>query len=189
MFKPLDRGLFMKSNFKPNKQGAVVNNLVSFRDTKLFPVTFNPQIIGLICKYLGRQAYIRNSIGIQQIDFPEGGVRDGNSNYHVDHFRQVSIMFLVDGTSEEETHLVFKGGSHRRPMFREGVETPFQMIRDRKWAERFPEKIRGVGPKGRLVIFDSSGYHMANYVAGSTRKVMFMNFTSGHNLYEFVEPS
>jgi len=44
-----------------------------------------------------------------------------------------------------------------------------------------------IGPKGSAFLFNSIGIHRANQKIGTTRCILHLNFTNGHNLFPYVE--
>ena len=46
-------------------------------------------------------------------------------------------------------------------------------------------KFHLTGKKGDVFLFNSLGMHRANFINNSYRSVLHLNFTNGHNLYEY----
>ena len=43
-----------------------------------------------------------------------------------------------------------------------------------------------IGKKGDAFLFNTTGLHRANYILGTTRNILHLNFTNGHNLYNYT---
>lgn len=164
--------------------GTEISCSISFADPVCQDLYFNDDLIRVLFKYYGRQPYHRNQPLIQKVSLRPGQVALGNGNFHVDHLYQISYMLLVSDVGENDTHMEYCVGSNRRNMLAEGIEIP----RDKCEAKAVGYPIfKCTGKKGTLFVFDTSGFHRANYLSNSTRKMLHLNITTGHNLGTFID--
>jgi hypothetical protein len=169
---------------KDTEYMQTMSRFISFRDKGIQPLIFDPDIGQLLCNYYRRKACYRNQPLIQRIDFRDGDRAPTNGSFHTDHLRQISLMLLVSDIGEHDIHMEYALGSHRRDI-RQGIflgPTEGDVL-----AKEYDAFCNCTGKKGTLYIFDASGVHRANYRTGSTRKILHMNITSGHNLRELVD--
>ncbi|MDB5810225.1 MAG: hypothetical protein JWN94_2347 [Betaproteobacteria bacterium] len=164
--------------------GTEILSYISFADRQCQPLYLHPDLIQVLQKYYGRQPYYRNQPLIQKISLHSGQVPLTNGAFHVDHLRQISLMLLVTDISANETHMEYCVGSNRRNLLAEGVELPVEQCEAK--ARGYPI-FKCTGKKGTLFIFDTSGFHRANYISNSTRKMLHLNITTGHNLVPFID--
>jgi hypothetical protein len=152
-----------------------INATISFKDPKLAPLFFDRDLNGVLRNYYGRQPYLRNQPLLQRIDATDQtGPTMANGQYHVDHLHQVSIMFLVSPVTENSLHMRYAMGSNQRLRL-EGYYDEHEV------EERF-QIMKLTGPPGTLYRFDTAGVHRAMYIPGTSRKILHLNFTTGHNL-------
>jgi hypothetical protein len=152
-----------------------MNAIISFKDPVLAPLFFDRDLNGVLRNYYGRQPYFRNQPLLQRIDTTEqtGTVME-NGQYHVDHLHQVSIMFLVSPVTENSLHMRYAMGSNQRLRL-EGYYDEHEV------EARYPI-MKLTGAPGTLYMFDTAGVHRAMYLPGTSRKILHLNFTTGHNL-------
>ena len=179
--------LFVK-DINPSKYreyGTEVGCSISFKDPRLAPLFFDPDLTGLLYNYYRRQPYYRNQPFLQKISYDGKTPPNTNFNWHVDYVHQMSFMLLVSNVTLRDTHMRYALGSHRRirPVrnYPEGI------------VERHGFKVfDAIGPKGTLFVFDAGGIHRACYLGGTTRKILHLNITTGHHTaaerYDRLEP-
>ena len=164
--------------------GTEISASISFADPQLKPLFAHDELARVLRKYYGRQPYHRNQPLLQKISLRPGQVALGNGNFHVDHLYQISFMLLVSDVGESSTHMEYCIGSNRRQMIREGIEIPRDACEEK--ALDYP-LFSCTGKKGTLFVFDTSGFHRAKYMSSSTRKMLHLNITTGHNLGGFID--
>jgi hypothetical protein len=164
--------------------GTEISCSVSFLDEGCAPIYLNEDLIKVLTAYYGRQPYYRNQPLLQKVALRPGQKALGNGHFHVDHLFQISFMLLVTDVTEKDTHMEYCVGANRRNMLKEGIEIPYQQCEI--MAKDYPI-VRCTGKKGTLFVFDTSGFHRANYLADSTRKMLHLNITTGHNLGKFID--
>ncbi len=157
------------------KTGTSVHASISFTDPQLASVFFHADLNAVLYNYYRRQPFFRNQ-PLVQTDAYDGRVPAGsNGQFHVDYLHQVSLMLLVTDVTTADTHMQYALGSHKR-IWPVGI-SPEGTV------ERFGYRVADViGSKGTLYLFDAGGIHRANYVAGTRRKILHMNFTTGHHI-------
>ncbi len=164
--------------------GTEISVSISFADPNLQPLFGNDDLMRMLRKYYGRQPYHRNQPLLQKVALRPGQLALGNGNFHVDHLYQVSFMLLVTDVGATDTHMEYCIGSNRRAMLREGIEIPRDACETK--AVDYPI-FDCIGKKGTLFVFDTSGFHRAKYLSNSTRKMLHLNITTGHNLGSFID--
>lgn len=129
----------------------------------------------ILGQYYGRSPVMRNNPLIQFIKATEDTEHDMlNSNWHVDHLHQVSMMLLLSEVTEQTMHMEYAVGSHRGLKL-EGYYD------DKQIRSQFPI-LKLTGKPGTLYMFDTAGVHRANYLPNTSRKILHLNFTTGHDL-------
>ena len=161
--------------------GTEISCNISFRDPNCKDLLFNEDIAAILHKYYRRQPYYRNQPHIQKISYAGKNLIE-NGQFHVDHLHQLSIMLLVSDVTDKDTHMEFCLKSHRRQLLLEGVELPLDYCKEQ--AAKY-DLAKCTGPRGTVFLFDTSGYHRANYQANSTRKILHLNYTTGHHMFPF----
>lgn len=163
------------TNKSEKAQWNALNANISFRDPQLAPLFFDPDLNGVLRNYYGRQPYFRNQPLLQRIDTTDATERTlTNGLYHVDHLHQVSIMFLVSRVTEDGLHMRYAAGSNRRLRL-EGYYD------EREVEARYPI-VKVTGEPGTLFMFDTAGIHRAKYIPWTSRRILHLNFTPGHDL-------
>jgi hypothetical protein len=172
-----DGTLFVRDVNKPvyRASGTEISSSISFRDPRLAPLFFDPDLMGALYNYYRRQPYFRNQPLVQKISYDGRADANTNGRWHIDSYRQVSIMLLVSDVALDDTHMQYALGSHRRLKL-----DPFYTD-DALRAAGYPIYDL-VGKSGTLFMFDTQGIHRAKYVPNTTRKILHMNFTPGHNM-------
>jgi hypothetical protein len=183
-----DRRLFAQNaNSELHKSfGVEVACWISFKDERLKPLLRDPEIAGMMYNYYRRQPYYRNQPRLQYITLNPGQKIVTGNEFHVDRFHQVSAMILVSDVTEEGTHMNYLLKSHRRSLLRTGIE--MQPPECERWVEekRYP-MFNLTGKNGTLYVYDTSGVHSRNLIAGSSRKCLIWTVTTGHHLDVFTE--
>lgn len=152
---------------------------LSFRTPLLFPFLFNPEMLGFLYNYYQRQPYYRNQPELVVTNSRLKGQtkqKEIAAKFHIDYYHQISVMLLINSLGLEDTCLEYAAGSHL------SKENPWNRFSysDDEVVKRYPI-VKGIGPKGSLVIFDAgSGYHRVRPVENSERKLVQVNFTTGH---------
>jgi hypothetical protein len=119
------------------------------------------ELCGLFCNYYGRQAYYREHPFLLGNSAAESAVELA-SHVHVDGYRQISLQLLLNDITEEDTHLVYFGGSHKDVKY--DCERVPQTV-EKVAGQAGVAPILGIGKAGTLVAFDSgSGYHQGVYL-------------------------
>jgi len=158
-----------------NATWSEINAGISFKDPKLAPLFFDRDLNGVLRNYYGRQPYFRNQPLLQRIDTTEqNSQRIKNGQYHVDHLHQVSIMLLVSHVTEESLHMRYAIGSNRRLRLEGSYD-------EHDVEQRYPI-MKLTGAPGTLYMFDTAGVHRAMYISDTSRKILHLNFTTGHDL-------
>ncbi|MBI3332937.1 MAG: hypothetical protein HYZ93_02465 [Candidatus Omnitrophica bacterium] len=188
-FKPLEegreasavqmpsQGLFILDNNLPKYRegGTEINANISFKDPRLAPIFFHPDLNGVLYNYYRRQPFYRNQPLLQKIVYDGKVPPLSNSSWHVDYVHQVSVMFLVSDVTERDTHMQYALGSHRK--LRLVANYPEEIVE----REGYPV-LDAVGGKGTLFMFDAGGLHRACYRPNTSRKILHLNMTSGHHI-------
>jgi hypothetical protein len=152
-----------------------INARISFKDPKLTPLFFDRDLNGVLRNYYGRQPYFRNQPLLQRIDATDQTAATmTNGQYHVDHLHQVSIMFLVSRVTDDSLHMRYAMGSNQKLRL-EGYYDEHDV------EQRYPI-MKLTGAPGTLYMFDTAGVHRAMYIPGTSRKILHLNFTTGHDL-------
>jgi hypothetical protein len=159
-----------------------VTGRVSFMDPGLAPLLFDSDVCGILYNYYQRQPYYRHQPWVIKnalaADIPpdEFAKLEISSKFHIDCFRQITMMLLVNDVGIEDTHLQYAVGSHKF------IHHPWNRFEysDAEIAERYPI-FDAVGPKGSLIIMDAgSGFHRGYHRIGTVRKTLQAVVTTGH---------
>lgn len=183
-FRDRERFIWDTNRERDMKAGTDVCCSISFLDRDCAPLFLNDDLSCVLLKYYARQPYYRNQPVIQKVALKSGQAPLANGLFHVDHLRQISVMLLVSDVTESDTHMEFCEGSHKRNLLREGIE----LTREECKSKFSPYPVfKCIGRKGTLFVFDTSGFHRANYIANSTRKILHLNVNTGHHLEPFID--
>jgi hypothetical protein len=162
---------------------------VSFKDPDLAPLLFDSDVCGIIYNYYQRQPFYRQQPWViknaltAEMDFEEFTKHEVSAKFHVDCYRQIVLMLLVNDLTVEDTHLQFAIGSHK---FTRHSWDRFKYA-DEEVLERYPI-FDAVGPKGTLMIMDvGSGLHRGLHKKSTVRKTLQAVVTTGH-YYNLDEP-
>ena len=186
-FGPLEQGqtpnAWVVENFNGRRgmeTGQTLGCYLSFRDPKLAEIFLNPDLLGIFQRYYRRQPYYRNYPVINKIAFDSEHRIDITGKFHRDGgWRQLSCMLLVTDVSLSDTHMEYALGSHRGSDMKNLDRFSYddKVIEDHFAIEPL------IGPKGTLFVFDAgNGFHRARFKAGSVRKILHLNFTTGHSV-------
>lgn len=161
-----------------------INYRLFFNDPGLAPLVFNPDVCGILYNYYQRQPFyrqqpwaIKNAMAADtsQDEFSRAEV---SAKFHIDCYRQITLMLLVNELSVNDTHLQFAVGSHK------STHHPWDRYKhnDPDIARNYPI-FDAVGPKGTLIIMDAGcGIHRGLHKRGSVRKTLQLVVTTGHYL-------
>jgi len=186
-FGPLERGEaptpWIVEDFNGRRgieTGQTLGCYLSFRDPKLAKLFLNPDLVGILQRYYKRQPYYRNYPVINKIAFDSQHRMDITGKFHRDGgWRQVSCMLLVTDVSLSDTHMEYAVGSHRSSM----IKSLDRFSYDDKVIEDHFKLVPLIGPRGTLFVFDAgNGFHRACFKSGSVRKILHLNFTTGHSI-------
>ncbi len=161
------------------KGGMEISAYISFIDDALNPLMLDEKIHSILYAYYRRQHYFRNQPRIMKVDY-KGKNTINNNNMHVDHLHQISIILNVSDITMNDTHTVYVPGSHRRSLLKDGIEMPVE--KSKELVNAYTDREHFIGEKGTMYMFDTSGFHCGDYKQGNARKILHLNFTTGHNL-------
>ena len=187
----LDKEYFSNPNCKyiledqtvPRTQamGITLAMHISFRDSVLAKLFFHEEILGMLSKHYKCQAYYRNLPSIIENKYDATKhTQDMQALFHLDKgLDQISIMFLVKDLSENDTHMQYSMGSNK-----EKHKTVDRFKFDQDLIEKKYPIMKCIGKAGTVFIFRAGmGFHRGFQVSGSTRKILHLNVTSGHDLF------
>jgi len=165
---------------------GTTNIRASFKDPHLAPLLFNQDVCAILYNYYQRQPYYREQPWIVHnalsADMPldEFSRLEVSAKYHIDFYRQITMMLIVSDLTKNDTHLQYAIGSHN------GVRHPWNRY---AYSDADVESKYSifdcVGPKGTLIIMDAgSGFHRGFHVRGTVRKTLQTVVTTGHFFME-----
>jgi len=173
-----NRELFLiDSNVPKYREGGTeIRANISFKDPKLAPLFFDSDLTAVLYNFYRRQPFLRNYPVLQKIAYKGDKASLENGRFHVDHLHQVTIMFLICDLTERDTHMQYAIASHKKLRIpgsygTEDVEANFRIY-------------DLIGKKGTVFMFDAGGIHRAKYMQGTVRKMMTINFTTGHDIVD-----
>lgn len=97
---------------------------------------------------------------------------------------QLSLMLLLNDLDEKTTHMEYLLSSHKRKLFDLIVHKNFEQC-EKEIKKNNYKIFKCIGKKGDAFLFNSTGIHRAYYILGTTRNVFHLNFTNGHNLFNY----
>jgi len=166
-----------------NKEnGLIVSKHVSLNDSEIVNFILNDKVKEVLTAYYGREYFLRNNPTLQQIIAKKENW--GTSVYHTDRFHQVSLMLLLNDVTENDTHMEYLCGTHKLKFYEKLHPEPD----DPKLKEKVRKSINRFqlfGKKGTVFLFDSIGIHHTIFKLNTVRNIFHLNFTTGHNLYDF----
>lgn len=167
--------------------GIQISCWLSFKDERLKPLLRDPAIAAVLYNYYHRQPYYRNQPNLQYAQNDDGHDVDKGNGWHSDRYRQLTAMLLISDVTEQSTHMEYVTGSHKRSFLfmREGIQMSLEECKRRAEAER--DYFMLTGKKGTLFLFDATGIHRRNLIAGTSRKALFWTVTTGHHMHTFTE--
>ena len=172
-FQSLDMGE------RGQRTGTCLGQL-SFTNPLLENILFDSEICGLLYNYYQRQPYYRNRpvIGWNR---PKTNItvnEQVSAKYHIDYYKQISLMLLINDLDVQTTHMQYALGS-----VKSSRKIWDRSLINEKEIENQYEILDCVGPKGTLYIFDAgNGYHRGKYFPGTERKFFHINVTTGHSM-------
>ena len=152
---------------------------VSFEDEKLNSLLFDEDLIDIVEYYTGRTMYYRNFPLLTRHVTKLIQSNSHQSKYHIDGgLRQISVIMLLNDLTEDDIHTEYALKSNKWFNF---SNDRFR-FEDADIEHKF--KIgRIIGKKGDVFLFDpGNGYHRAVYNSNSDRRILHLNFTSGHSI-------
>lgn len=163
-----------------HETGQSIGCYLSFRDPMLRSVLLSEELAAVYYHYYRRQPYYRNQPVINKIDFRDEHRVDITGKFHRDGgWHQLSCMFLVSEVTDATTHMEYARGSHQDNSLPNIDRFSYE---DAAIESRF-ELTHLTGPPGTLYIFDAgNGFHRARFKAGSMRKILHLNLTTGHSI-------
>jgi len=162
---------------------GIFNYYASFNDKDLYDVFFDWDLLAAIYNYAGGQLYYRNSPILEDHAFNGSdklneNVKEWASLYHTDYHLQLNVMLLLDDVDDDCTSTIYAQGSNSRNIFLQGgkVDSPKsdQLIE----AHKYP-CVKLTGKKGDILIMDTGGFHKANFIQGSRRRMVIGILNSG----------
>jgi hypothetical protein len=168
------------------EKGLLVNIFCSFNLQAILKICTDSRLISQVEQYYGSTSYLRNDPQIQRLSIQSEDQFDNNYFYHIDRFNQVSAMILLSEVTMESTHMVYANGTQKRKFGFFDLRRLYggrQIIK--KLAENSDSLTHLIGSPGDIYLFDSMGFHRADYKIGTERDCIFLNFTNGHNLYKW----
>lgn len=157
-------------------------------DSKVLEFIFDSSC-DILNAFYGSEPYLREEPQIVIHTPKEDWINQGNGLFHVDRFNQISLMLLLHDTDLNSTHMEYLKTSHKRKFGFWDMEKR-EKLKDLEYKQKnnsyLPNnKFHLTGKKGDVFLFNSMGIHRANFINNSDRSVLFVNFTNGHNLYEY----
>jgi hypothetical protein len=168
------------------EKGVPVHVRVSLKDAEMMRIVSDHRVLEILQSVYGTLPYLRNDPHIHRSEIGAPNQMDGNYYFHVDRYQQISLMVLMSEVTESTTHMLYAEGTNKRIFG--FLDLRMQYL---KAKTNLPEKFRDrqiiklIGKPGDAFLFDSMGLHRANYISGTTRDVIFVNYTNGHNLYPY----
>jgi len=172
--KLIDDGNGVKNYFLPLSDKYIINTILK---TEIYSKIYN---------YYGSNPYLRNDPLLQEISPTEKFLNFGNGSFHVDRYCQISVMILLHDLEISETHMEYILGSHKRTLGFLNLYLDFNNIKKRIISNNENNIYHIIGKKGDCFIFNTMGLHKANYKLNSKRSIFHLNFTNGHNLYNYT---
>ena len=154
---------------------------LSFNDPNFSELLCNEDLVGIFYNYFKRQPYIRNQPHLVVDEFKEKTFTGISSKYHLDsNFHQLSMVLLLDDTTEFHTHTKYAVGSHKKYNYNHQKDR--YCFKD-EWVEENYKIEKLFGKKGSVVVFDAgNGYHKISEQPNSVRKMLFLNITCGSHI-------
>ena len=172
------------------EKGQLVNIFCSFNLPAILKICTDSRLISHVEQYYGSTPYLRNDPQIQRLLFQSEDQFDNNYFYHIDRFNQVSAMILLSEVTMKSTHMVYANGTQMRKF---GFFDLRRLYGSRQSIKKLIENSDSfthlIGSPGDIYLFDSMGFHRADYKIGTERDCIFLNFTNGHNLYKWKASS
>jgi len=169
------------TNANQENKNVDIQAFLTLNDPEIQNFLFDERLVALLKTYYGSDYYLRENPLLQKITPTEENILA--YRYHTDRFHQVSLMLFLSDVTENDTHMEYLCGSHKRNIFEVIHITPDDCEMQ---VNNFEKKLL-TGIKGDAYLFDSIGIHRAKYILGKMRNVVFFNFTPGHNLYSYKD--
>jgi hypothetical protein len=183
-----DRSLEVLNLGRREEATGSISCRVSLKDPGLAPLLFDPDVCGILYNYYQRQPFYRGAPWViknalaAEMPFEEFSKLEVSAKFHVDCYRQITMMLLVNDVTVDDTHLQFAAGSHK-------TRHPWNRFKykDEEVASKY-RMFEAVGPRGTLIIMDAgSGLHRGVHRRGTVRKTLQIVVTAGH-YYALDEP-
>ena len=179
---PIDIFTASTSQIDKEENGLIVSNYLSLLDPKIVNFILNDKLKEVLEAYYGREYFLRNNPTLQQIIAKKENW--GTSVYHNDRFHQVSLMLLLSDLKENDTYMEYLCGTHKLKFYETLHPEPDQSKFNEK-IKKCNNRFKLIGKKGTAFLFDSIGIHRTIFKLNNVRNILHLNFTTGHNLYDF----
>jgi len=155
---------------------------ISFMSEEVKSLLLDEELNALFYNYYHRQPYYIGPLDIY-INRSNKKIKTF-VDWHVDHLHDLHIGLLLEDLTEEETHLEYVTGTHRRNMWKQGINPDDKNggpIVQSIVEENRENIIKVFGKKGTLYMGDISGVHRKLEGIKGSRKVMFFGVNTGHH--------
>jgi hypothetical protein len=154
---------------------------LSYNDLNFAELLCNEDFTGIIYNYFKRQPYFRNQPHLVVDEFKDKTFTGISSKYHLDsNFHQLSLVLLLEDTTEFHTHTKYAVGSHKQYNYEHQLD---RYSFEDEWVERTYRIDKLYGKKGSVIVFDAgNGYHKISEQPNSVRKMLFLNITCGSHI-------
>ena len=178
--------IFNKKEYMDQMNANSIYCYLPLGDKKITNFVLNKEITGILNFFFGKRCYLRDDPVLARTHTPSEQV--GKGKFHVDRFMQLSVMLLLEDLNEDSTHMEYLVGSHKyitsSLILQKNSEECAKIMRKKKF-----NVYKLTGKKGDAFLFNSIGIHSAIFVEGTTKTILHLNYTNGHNLFPYEHPS
>lgn len=153
---------------------------IDYKSDFLRTIVKDTLLIEFISNYYGSQAYLRENPTIQVLNKSDPALKKKPSKiFHADGYRQISFMLLLNDLSEEDIHMEYCIGTHKKQQ-----KTYDRRLLNQAAIEKSFSIFKLIGKKGTMFLFDTEGFHRGNYnldlgSSKSFRVLVHANFHPG----------
>lgn len=182
--KKIDYDLYPNNIEENIPNGLTLQCDLSLNDKKITDFILDDFLSNILKNYFGRDYYLRNNPTLQQIVAKQKNWE--SSEYHTDRLNQISLMLLLTDITKHDSHMEYLSGTQKinflQPLHINSNHSFFyRKIKNCK------KRFKLIGKKGQAFLFNSIGIHRSVWEINTTRNIFFLNFTAGHNLYNYLD--
>lgn len=173
------------------KKGAILLGMIPFSDPIVRDFVLDPDFIGIIYNFLGRQMYFTKPPVIQCVNGDE--FYSGACEWHTHYYHPMVVQVMLRSVTAKQPHLEYIKGTYHERFWEPAITTAGsgannRVLRqvDAAVAAAKPEEIfMGHGEIGTVNLMDSRGFHRMALGEGGRRDILQLQISTGYSIKPF----